>query len=75
MVFSDVNTLLLGMLINCIITGKHPAQDLFFISFNVCIRNELRRKLRVYGFIQKRQKFVLLTLLFMKFVKIININI
>ena len=46
-------TLLLGMLINCIITGKHPAQDLFFISFNVCIRNELRRKLRVYGLSKK----------------------
>ena len=46
-------TLLLGMLINCIITGKYPAQDLFFISFNVCIRNELRRKLRVYGLSKK----------------------
>ena len=46
-------TLLLGMLINCIITGKHHAQDLFFISFNVCIRNELRRKLRVYGLSKK----------------------
>ena len=48
-------TLLLGLLINSIIQQKYKADDLFFLSFNVCIRNELRRKLRVYG-LSKRTK-------------------
>ena len=46
---------MLGLLINSIIQQKYKADDLFFLSFNVCIRNELRRKLRVYG-LSKRTK-------------------
>ena len=46
-------TLLLGLLINSVIQRLYNAEDLFFLSFNVCIRNELRRKLRIYGLSKK----------------------
>ena len=42
-------TLLLGILINSIVKKLYNPQDVLFISFNVCIRDELKRKLRHYG--------------------------
>lgn len=46
-------TLLIGMMINSIIRQKYKTHEMMFISFNVCIRNELQRKLREYGFKSK----------------------
>jgi hypothetical protein len=42
-------TLLMGMLIHGIIYAYFKARDVVFLSFNVCIRNELKQKLRGYG--------------------------
>ena len=46
-------TLLIGMMINAILTHKYKTNEMMFISFNVCIRNELQRKLREYGYKSK----------------------
>lgn len=43
-------TLLFGILINLILKGSYKPSEVMFISFNVCIRNELRQKLKPYGF-------------------------
>ena len=43
-------TLLFGALINLIIRKTISPEDVMFISFNVCIRNEIKRKLKPFGF-------------------------
>ena len=46
-------TLLIGMMINAILQQKYKTHEMMFISFNVCIRNELQRKLRAFGYKSK----------------------
>jgi hypothetical protein len=46
-------TLLFGLLINSILKKVYKPEDVLFISFNVCIKNELERKLREFGFKNK----------------------
>ena len=46
-------TLLIGMMINAILKKKYKTHEMMFISFNVCIRNELQRKLREFGYKSK----------------------
>ena len=46
-------TLLFGILINSFIEKKHLPTECMFISFNVSIKNELKRKLKLYGFSSK----------------------
>jgi len=43
-------TMLFGMLINLILKQTYKSEDIMFISFNVCIKNEIKRKLKPYGF-------------------------
>ena len=43
-------TMLFGMLIRFIISKLYTPSDVMFISFNVCIKNEIKRKLKPYGF-------------------------
>lgn len=43
-------TMLFGMLINFILKQTYKPEDVMFISFNVCIKNEIKRKLKPYGF-------------------------
>ena len=42
-------TMLLGIVLYAIIEKYYDAEELMFISFNVCIRDELKSKLRKYG--------------------------
>ena len=46
-------TLLLGILINSFIKKIHKPTECMFISFNVSIKNEIKRKLKNYGFSSK----------------------
>ena len=46
-------TLLFGILINSFIEKVHLPTECMFISFNVSIKNELKRKLKLYGFSSK----------------------
>ena len=46
-------TLLLGILINSFIKKIHKPTECMFISFNVAIKNEIKRKLKLYGFSSK----------------------
>jgi hypothetical protein len=46
-------TLLIGMLLNSILRGMYKPEEIMFLSFNVCIRNEIKVKLRLYGFRNK----------------------
>ena len=46
-------TLLLGILINSFIKKIHKPKECMFISFNVSIKNEIKRKLKLYGFSSK----------------------
>lgn len=43
-------TLLFGIMIHLIMQKFYHPSDILFISFNVCIKNELKRKLKPYGF-------------------------
>ena len=43
-------TMLFGMMINLILKQTFNPEDIMFISFNVCIKNEIKRKLKPYGF-------------------------
>lgn len=43
-------TLLFGIMINLILNKIYKPDEIMFISFNVCIKNELKRKLKPYGF-------------------------
>ena len=43
-------TMLFGMLINLVLKQTYKPEDMMFISFNVCIKNEIKRKLKPYGF-------------------------
>ena len=43
-------TMLFGMLINLVLKQTYKPEDVMFISFNVCIKNEIKRKLKPYGF-------------------------
>jgi hypothetical protein len=42
-------TMLFGILINAIVLKIFKASEIFFLSFNLCIRNELRQKIRDIG--------------------------
>jgi len=46
-------TLLLGLLINGIIQKLFKPEEIMFVSFNISIRNEIKRKLKGYGFSSK----------------------
>lgn len=43
-------TLLFGIMIHLILKHIYKPEEIMFISFNVCIKNELKRKLKPYGF-------------------------
>ena len=43
-------TLLFGIMIHLIMQKFYHPAEILFISFNVCIKNELKRKLKPYGF-------------------------
>lgn len=43
-------TLLFGIMIHLILQHLYRPSEIMFISFNVCIKNELKRKLKPYGF-------------------------
>ena len=43
-------TLLMSLVVRSIIEEIYTLDDIMFISFNVCIRDELKAKLRKYGF-------------------------
>lgn len=43
-------TLLFGIMINLILQHLYMPDEIMFISFNVCIKNELKRKLKPFGF-------------------------
>jgi len=43
-------TLLFGIMIHLILQQLYKPEEIMFISFNVCIKNELKRKLKPYGF-------------------------
>jgi len=43
-------TMLFGMMVNMILKQTYRPEDIMFISFNVCIKNEIKRKLKPYGF-------------------------
>jgi hypothetical protein len=43
-------TMLFGMMIKFIITNRYMPDEIMFISFNVCIKNEIKQKLKPYGF-------------------------
>jgi hypothetical protein len=46
---SGKTTLLLGMLIYGLLTGSFKPDKVMFMSFNISIRNEIKRKLKDYG--------------------------
>lgn len=46
---SGKTTLLMGIHIHSLLTKLYRSDEAMFISFNVCIKNELIQKLRVYG--------------------------
>lgn len=46
-------TLLLGLLIKSFIYKKYSPTQCMFISFNISIKNEIKRKLKLYGFSSK----------------------
>jgi hypothetical protein len=46
---SGKTTLLLGMLIFGLMRQLYQPSDVMFMSFNVCIKNEIKRKLKKYG--------------------------
>lgn len=50
---SGKTTLLLGMLIFGLIKKKFNPIDVLFLSFNISIRNEIKRKLKEYGLASK----------------------
>ena len=43
-------TMLFGILIHFIVSRTFTPSDVMFVSFNVCIKNEIRRKLKPFGF-------------------------
>ena len=43
-------TLLLALVVRSILEKAYTPEDIMFISFNVCIRDELKSKLRKFGF-------------------------
>ena len=47
------STMLLGMVINGIIKNLFRPSDIMFISFNISIKNEMKRKLKLYGISSK----------------------
>jgi len=47
------STMLLGMVINSIIKNLFKPTDVMFISFNISIKNEMKRKLKLYGISSK----------------------
>ena len=46
---SGKTTLLMGMLIHGLIHSLFQPKDVLFISFNISIRNEIKRKLKEFG--------------------------
>jgi hypothetical protein len=46
-------TLLLGLLVNGIVQNLFKPEEIMFVSFNISIRNEIKRKLKDYGFSSK----------------------
>ena len=46
-------TLLLGLIINGLINKKFNSEEILFISFNISIKNEIKRKLKDYGLSSK----------------------
>ena len=52
---SGKTTLLLGLLIHGIINKLFRPEEIMFISFNICIKNEIKRKLKDYGVNSKVQ--------------------
>ena len=46
---SGKSTLLIGMHVHALIHSLYRADEAMFLSFNVCIKNELTQKLRAYG--------------------------
>ena len=50
---SGKTTLLLGMLIQGILKSLFNPEDILFISFNISIKNEIKRKLKGYGISSK----------------------
>jgi hypothetical protein len=47
------STMLLGMVINGLILKLFRPDDIMFISFNISIKNEMKRKLKLYGISSK----------------------
>ena len=45
--------LLMGMLVQGIMSGLYEPEDCMFVSFNVSVRNEIKRKLKAYGISNK----------------------
>lgn len=43
-------TMLFGVLINFIVQRQYKPSEVMFVTFNVCIKNEIKRKLKPYGF-------------------------
>lgn len=43
-------TMLFGMMIKFIVSNRYLPSEIMFISFNVCIKNEIKQKLKPYGF-------------------------
>ncbi len=50
---SGKTTLLLGLLINGVINRVFSPEEVMFISFNISIKNEIKRKLKDYGISSK----------------------
>lgn len=46
---SGKTTLLMGIHLHAMMLSLYTSSEAMFISFNVCIRNELKQKLRLYG--------------------------
>lgn len=46
---SGKTTLLLGMLLCGLMKQLYKPTDVMFMSFNICIKNEIKRKLKTYG--------------------------
>ena len=46
-------TLLMSLVVRSVMEKLYTLEEIMFISFNVCIRNELKTKLRKYGFKSK----------------------
>ena len=49
---SGKTTLLMGIHVHSMLSGLYTSSESMFISFNVCIKNELKQKLRGYGSIK-----------------------